>query len=130
MMPLACWLTTLAPAALSNVTLPATNTPVPPTPRAITEPVLVMTPGTGSSETMPCASKPETSIVPWLVSVLLPVPLTSLPFANMPYEPAPVVVMEPLLMSVSLTVNAAMPCELSPLVTGVPLLVRVPRRGS
>jgi hypothetical protein len=75
---------------------------------------------------MPCEFVPETLMVPLLVMTLLPAPPTTLPFANMPGEPAPVVVMVPLLTSVSFTVSAAIPADPSPVVESRPLLVSVP----
>ncbi len=88
-----------------------------------------MTPGDVSFETMPLELTPEVLIVPAFVITLSPGPLTALPFVKIPGALAPVVVIVPLLTSVSLFVCAAMPAEPSPVVESWPLLVSVPPPG-
>ncbi|SAK58708.1 hypothetical protein AWB75_02387 [Caballeronia catudaia] len=107
----------------------AMDMPRPPVPRAMIVPVLVIVPGDASSETMPCALPPDTSIVPLFVMTLLPGPFTIPPLASMPCADVPVVAIEPLLMSVSPPVRAPIPLEFEPLVTIVPSLVSAPPPG-
>src|SRR5262245_47706062 len=119
MMPVACWLTIVAPAALVNVVADPMKAPRPPKPLAVIDPALVIDPSVFPRDVMPCALLPETLIVPLLIRVLLS------PFPNNPCAAAPVVVIVPLLLNRLPELMACMPDDLSPEVAITAALVRV-----
>lgn len=117
MTPEACWLKMKPVAVLEKVAGPPMKAPRPPGPVAVIIPELVIGPSAVPSEVMPWALRPETLIVPLLISALF------VPLPRSPCAAPPLVVIAPVLAKTLLLPCASMPLEEIPDVIIVPLLV-------